>query len=61
MMSPATTLLQCWTTLRRFSGPVQDKEEEEGLFASSGKRHSICQFVEMIVLVRKSHKVLSQT
>jgi hypothetical protein len=29
MMSPATALLQCWTTLRRFSGPVQDKEEEE--------------------------------
>jgi hypothetical protein len=29
MMSPATTLLQCWTTLRRFSGPVQDKKEEE--------------------------------
>jgi hypothetical protein len=29
MMSPATTLLKCWTTLRRFSCPVQDKEEEE--------------------------------
>jgi hypothetical protein len=29
MMSPATTLLQCWSTLRQFSGPVQDKVEKE--------------------------------
>jgi hypothetical protein len=49
MMSPATTLLQCWTTLRRFSGPVQDKEEEEEERLATGFTGTDCTYERLLV------------